>query len=82
MTEKWAAQWSDLLRLRDQGFAQPHRVAAARVARLGRDLRVHASPNGNFSFNFFIALKAQPDIKFDYDHADYPARHTRDSRFQ
>ncbi len=24
-------------------------------------------PNGNFSFNFFISLKANADIKFDYD---------------
>ncbi len=25
------------------------------------------APNGNFSFNFFIALKASPEIKFNYD---------------
>jgi lipopolysaccharide assembly outer membrane protein LptD (OstA) len=24
-------------------------------------------PNGNFAFNFFIALKASPEIKFNYD---------------
>lgn len=24
-------------------------------------------PNGNFTFNFFIALKASPEIKFNYD---------------
>ena len=27
------------------------------------------SPNGNFAFNFFIALKAEPDLKFDYNKA-------------
>ena len=27
------------------------------------------SPNGNFAFNFMIALKAEPDIKFDYNKA-------------
>jgi len=25
------------------------------------------APNGNFAFNFFIALKASPEIKFNYD---------------
>ena len=24
-------------------------------------------PNGNFTFNFFIALKASPELKFNYD---------------
>jgi hypothetical protein len=27
------------------------------------------SPNGNFAFSFFIALKAEPDLKFDYNKA-------------
>jgi hypothetical protein len=30
------------------------------------------APNGNFTFNFHISLKAQPDIKFDWDTRDYP----------
>jgi hypothetical protein len=25
------------------------------------------SPNGNFAFNFFISLRDQPDLKFQYD---------------
>jgi hypothetical protein len=25
------------------------------------------APNGNFAFSFFIALKAEPDLKFDYN---------------
>ena len=29
------------------------------------------SPNGNFAFNFFIALRAQPDLKFNYDRRSY-----------
>ena len=29
------------------------------------------SPNGNFAFNFSIALKAEPDLKFDYHKATY-----------
>jgi hypothetical protein len=29
------------------------------------------SPNGNFAFTFFIALKAEPDLKFDFDRRSY-----------
>jgi hypothetical protein len=29
------------------------------------------APNGAFSFSFFIALKAEPDIKFDYHKNTY-----------
>ena len=28
-------------------------------------------PNGNFAFNFFIALNAQPDLKFNFDRQTY-----------
>ena len=30
--------------------------------------------NGNFAFNFFIALKAEPDLKFDYNRNTYRGR--------
>ena len=29
------------------------------------------APNGNFAFTFFIALKAQPELKVDYDRQSY-----------
>ena len=29
------------------------------------------APNGNFAFNFFIALNAEPDLKFNYDKQTY-----------
>ncbi len=29
------------------------------------------SPFGNFAFSFFISLKAEPDLKFDYHKATY-----------
>jgi hypothetical protein len=29
------------------------------------------APNGNFSFTFFVALKAEPDLKFNDDKASY-----------
>ena len=48
------------------------------VVRLDRDLHdwratftFIRSPNGNFSFSFYIALIAEPDLKFDYDQRSY-----------
>ena len=29
------------------------------------------APNGNFAFNFFISLIAEPNLKFNYDRRTY-----------
>ena len=34
------------------------------------------SPNGNFAFSFYVSLKAQPDLKFDYNRASYRTQST------
>ncbi len=72
VTEKWGAQWSTTYDFVTKDFA-------SHVVSLQRELHdwdaVFAftkSPNGNFAFNFFIALKAQPDIKFDYNRSTLP----------
>jgi hypothetical protein len=67
LTQKWATQWTttyDLVR---------HEFASQNMS-LQRDLHdwralfgFTRSPNGNFAFNFTIALKAEPDLKFDYN---------------
>lgn len=71
LTEKWAASWNtsyDVVR---------HNWASQQVS-LQRDLHdwravfgFSQSPNGAFAFTFFIALKAEPDLKFDYNKATY-----------
>jgi hypothetical protein len=72
ITEKWGAQWSTTYDFVEKDFA-------SHVVSLQRELHdwdaVFAftrSPNGNFAFNFFISLKAQPDIKFDYNRNTLP----------
>ena len=72
VTEKWAAQWSTTYDFVTKDFA-------SHVVSLQRELHdwdaVFAftrSPNGNFAFNFFIQLKAQPDVKFDYNRNTLP----------
>ena len=74
ITPKWAAHWSTTYDFEQEEFA-------SHIVSLQRDLHdwraVFAftqSPNGNFAFNFFIALKAQPDLKFDYDQRSYRSR--------
>jgi hypothetical protein len=71
LTPKWAASWQTTYDFVAGDFA-------SHIVSLQRDLHdwraVFAftqSPNGNFAFNFFIALKAQPDLKFDYNRATY-----------
>jgi hypothetical protein len=73
LTPKWGATWSTSYDLVRGNFA-------SNVVSLQRELHdwraVFAftqSPNGNFAFNFFVALKAEPDIKFDYSRPTYRA---------
>ena len=67
LTRKWAAQWSSSYDVEKDQFA-------SQVVSLQRDMHdwratfaFTASPNGNASFSFFISLKAEPEIKFDYN---------------
>lgn len=69
LTQKWSASWNTSYDFEERQFA-------SQVVGLQRDLHdwraifsfTH-SPNGNFAFNFFIHLKAQPELKLDYNRA-------------
>lgn len=82
ITEKWAGQWQTTYDVQRNEFA-------SHVVSLQRELHdwdaifaFSRSPNGNFSFNFFIALKAQPDIKFNYDRPQFPRGYTGNRSIQ
>ena len=67
LTPKWAMQYSTT-------YDAVRSQVAAQTVSLQRELHdwraifnFTQSPNGNFSFSFFIALKAQPDLKFDFN---------------
>jgi hypothetical protein len=69
ITPKWAATWQTTYDFELHQFA-------SHIVSLQRDLHdwraifgFTQSPNGNFAFNFTIALKAEPDLKFDYNKA-------------
>jgi len=74
LTPKWSAAWQTSYDFEQHQFA-------SQVVSLQRDLHdwranfgfTH-SPNGNFAFTFFISLKPQPELKFDYSRASYRNR--------
>ena len=71
LTPKWSAGWSTMYDVERSEFA-------SQVVTLQRELHdwkaifgFTQAPNGNFAFTFFISLKAQPEIKLDYDRATF-----------
>jgi hypothetical protein len=71
LTPKWAAQYSTT-------YDAVRGQFAAQTVSLQRELHdwraifnFTQAPNGNFAFSFFIALKAQPDLKFNFDQQTY-----------
>lgn len=74
LTPKWTTQWQTSYDFEAGEFA-------SHIVSLQRDLHdwratfsFTQAPNGAVSFSFFIALKSEPDIKFDYRKATYPGR--------
>ena len=66
-TAHWTVSWQTSYNFTQGQFAD-------HIVRLDRDLHdwratftFIRSPNGNFSFSFFIELIDEPDLKFDYD---------------
>ncbi len=71
LTPKWAVQWSTSYDAVRNEFAS-HQVTLQRDLHDWRAMfGFTQAPNGNFSFTFFVALKAEPDLKFNYDRASY-----------
>lgn len=71
LTEKWSSSYSTNYDVERTEFG-------AQTVSLQRDMHdwraifgFTQAPNGNFAFTFFISLKAEPDLKFNYDRASY-----------
>lgn len=76
ITEKWGAQWSTTYDFARKEFASQLFTLTRELHDWNATFAFMRAPNGNFTFNFHIALKAQPDIKFDWDTRDYPRGYT------
>lgn len=69
LTEKWAAQWSSSYDFERNEFAS-HVISFQRDMHDWRATFSYTqAPTGNASFSFFISLKAEPELKFNYDRA-------------
>ena len=76
ITEKWAAQWSTTYDFTRKEFASQLFTLTRELHDWNATFAFMRAPNGNFTFNFHISLKAQPDIKFDWDTRDYGRGYT------
>jgi hypothetical protein len=76
ITEKWGATWSTTYDFQRKEFASQLFTLTREMHDWNATFAFMRAPNGNFTFNFHISLKAQPDIKFDWDTRDYPRGYT------
>jgi hypothetical protein len=67
LSERWAMQWSTNYDFQLKQFAQQSVTLRRELHDWDAVFSFVKSPNGNFSFHFFVSLKAEPDLKFDYD---------------
>ena len=71
ITPKWSASWGTTYDFQESQFAS-HAVTLQRELHDWRSIfGFTRAPNGNFAFSFFIALNAQPDLKFNFDRQTY-----------
>jgi lipopolysaccharide export system protein LptA len=71
LTPKWAGTWSTNYDFEAHKFGS-HVVTLQRELHDWRAIfSFTQAPNGNFAFTFFIALIAEPDLKFNYDKQTY-----------
>jgi hypothetical protein len=67
ITPKWTAQWGTTYDFRNREFASHIVTLQRELHDWNATFAFTQAPNGNFAFNFFVALKAQPEVKFNYD---------------
>jgi hypothetical protein len=71
LTPMWAGTWSTNYDFQAHKFGS-HRVTLQRQLHDWKAIfSFTQAPNGNFAFSFFIALTAEPDLKFNYDKQTY-----------
>ena len=71
ITPKWSGSWSTNYDFQAKKFGS-HQVSLQRELHDWRAIFAFTqASNGNFAFNFFIALNAEPDLKFNYDKQTY-----------
>jgi hypothetical protein len=71
LTPKWSGSWYTNYDFQAKKFGS-HQVSLQRELHDWKAIFAFTqAQNGNFAFNFFIALNAEPALKFDYDKQTY-----------
>lgn len=71
-TPHWSASWNTNYDFDTKRFGQHYLMLQRDLHRWHASFAFSRTANGNFAFNFNVALLDQPDIKFDYDQQSYP----------
>lgn len=66
-TANWRASWNTTYDFDTRQFGQHYVRFERDLHRWRASFAFVKSANGNFAFNFYVALLDQPDIKFDYE---------------
>ncbi len=71
LTANWSAGWRTTYNFEQHQFSSQDVQLVRELHDWRAIFSFMQSPNGNFSFAFQIALKAEPDLKFDYNRGTY-----------
>ena len=71
ITPKWSATWGTTYDFTEKEFASQSVTLQRELHDWRSIFGFTRAPNGNFAFSFFIALNAQPDLKFNFDRQTY-----------
>lgn len=78
-TVNWSVSWNTGYSLTQREFSSHVLTLSRRLHDFDANFDFYKAQNGNFSFQFRVQLRANPDMKFDYEQRDLPAL---DSRFR
>jgi hypothetical protein len=76
-TANWSANWSTSYRFGGEGFLDHVLTLTRSMHDWDANFDFVRAQNGNFSFQFRVHLRANPDIKFDYSQSDLPGLRER-----
>lgn len=66
LTPKWAMRWTTGYDFERHEFSDQELVLQRDMHDWRANLAFSRAPTGNFMFSFYISLKAEPDLKFDF----------------